>query len=188
MSDFKRFFEIQDPVNVGPIDFWTYTRSDLSKIDPQRTNFNLAAYAIPYETDQRVGSPTLGYMLYDLWPHNLSVRPYNMSYLRRGTLLTLTTDTVPSPLTEELVMWRAKEVAYQWKESQKGDGVLRGAGADWRFLAEMAEKEFTKKLKIIADRDRDLAMTYFNRFVRNAAVGSFGQPFGVIGGGLNVGR
>lgn len=187
-SDFKRFFEIQDPVNVAPLDFWTKTRADLSIDDPQRTNFNLPAYVCPYEVDARAGSPTLGYMLYELWPHPLAVRPYNMSYLRRGPLLSLPTDTVPPPITEETVLWRAKEVAYQWKEAQKSDGIARGAGADWRFLSESADKEFLKKLKICADRDRDVMMTYFNRFIRKVALGSDGQPFATITGGLNVGR
>jgi hypothetical protein len=186
--DFKRFFEIQDPVNAAPIDFWTKTRDDLALDDPQRTNFNLPAFAIPYEVDARAGSPTLGYMLYELWPHPLAVRPYNFAYLRRGDLLSAPTDTVPPPLNEELIMWRAKEVAYQWKEAQKGEGIARGAGADWRFLSERADKEFLKKLKICADLDRDKMMTYFRRFVRYAAIGATGQPFATIGGQLNVGR
>ncbi len=188
VSDFKRFLEIRDTTNASPMDYWTYSRRDLANIDPQRTAFNLPAFVVPYEVDARVGSPTLGNMLYELWGHPLSELPYTFSYLRRGTLLSAPTDTVPVPLTDELVLWRAKEVAYQWKEAQKGDGIARGAGADWRFLAEYASKEFLKKLKIIADRDRDLVDAYFNRYVRGASINYWGLPYANISGNLNVGR
>lgn len=188
VSDFRRFLQVQDFTNAAPLSFWTYTRNDLAVLDPQRVNYNQPAYVVPYEVDARVGSPTLGYMLYELWPHPLSVLPYNFAYLRRGPSLTAPTDTVPYPLTDELVMWRAREVSYLWKESQKGDGVQRGAGADWRFLATAAAAEYKTRFKTIADRDRDLALTYFNRFVRNSALGATGEPFATITSGLNVGR
>lgn len=187
-TDFKRFLEIRDTTNAAPLDYATYSRRDLSVLDPQRTVFNLPTYVVPYEVDARTGSATPGNMLYELWGHPLSQLPYTYSYLRRGPLLSLPADTIPAPLTEELVLWRAKEVAYQWKESQKGDGIQRGAGADWRFLSERAEKEFTKALKIIADRDRDLVEAYFSRFVRGAAAGFFGEPFATVNGQLNIGR
>lgn len=84
-------------------------------------------------------------------------------------------------------MWRAKEVSYLWKEAQKGDGLERGSGADWRFLSEAANKEYKFRFKTIADRDRDIAMTYFNRFVRYAALGTLGRPYATITSQLNVG-
>lgn len=188
VTDFKRFLEIRDTTNAAPINYAKYSRRDLSVRDPQRTVFNLPAYAVPYEPDARVGSPTLGNMLYELWGHPLSQLPYTFSYLRRGALLLLPTDTVPYPLTEELVMWRAKEVAYLWKESQKGEGIQRGAGADWRFLSERADTEYKKALKIISDRDRDMVMAYFTRLYPGAEMGFFGEPFATINSQLNVGR
>ncbi len=188
VSDFKRFLEIRDTTNAAPIDFWSLSRVDLSLRDPQRTVYNQPGYCVPYEADSRAGSATLGNMLYELWGHPLSELPYTFSYLRRGSLLSLPTDTLPYPLTEELVMWRAKEVSYQWKEAQKGDGLARGSGANWLLLADMASKRFVRELKVIADRDRDMVQTYFNRFFRGAALGYWGQPFATINGDLNVGR
>lgn len=188
ITDFKRFLEIRDTTNNAPLDFWTYNRVDLSVIDPQRTVFNQPAFVAPYEVDARVGSPTLGNMLWELWGHPLSQLPYTYSYLRRGPLLVNPNDTVPAPLTDELVMWRAKEVAYPWAESQKGNGVARGAGADFQFLTQNASAEYAKELKIIADRDRDLVQAYFHRFVRGAAVGAWGMPYATVNGQLNVGR
>jgi hypothetical protein len=186
--DFKKFIEIRDTTNSAPLDYWTKSRVDLSIEDPQRTVFNQPAFVCPYEVDNRAGSATLGYMLFELWPHPLSVLPYTMSYERRGNLLVLPSDTIPPPLTEDMVKWKTKETVYLWKESQKGDGVARGSGADWKFLAEAANVKYEKLRKPIAARDRDLVELYFRRFVRDAAIGYYGEPFANINGGLNVGR
>lgn len=186
VSDFKRFFELRDTTNAAPLDYWTYSRRDLAIIDPERTIFNIPSYVVPYETDKRAGSSTSGYMLFELWPHPLSILPYTMSYLRRGPSLTLPSDTIPSPLTEELVMWRAREVSYLWKESQKGDDMKRGSGADWHFLAQAAAVEYQKRWKKISDLDRDLCELYWSRFTRN--LNGFGEPFATMNNGLNIGR
>lgn len=188
VSDFKRFFDIRDTTNASPVDYWSLSQMDLAVIDPQRTNFNQPAYAVPYEVDARTNSATLGNMMYELYPQPLSQLPYSFNYLRRGVLLSAPSDTLPAPLTEDLVKWKTREAAYLWKESQKGDGVARGSGADFKFLALAAAEEFKKKKKIIADRDRDMVELYFRRFVRDAALGFNGLPFATQNGGLNVGR
>jgi hypothetical protein len=103
-------------------------------------------------------------------------------------LLVLPSDTIPQPLTEDMVKWKAREAAYLFKESQKGDGMKRGDGADWKFLAQAAVKAYQDSSHRIAARDRDLVDLYFNRFVRDAAIGSSGQPFSTINSQLNVGR
>lgn len=187
-SDFKRFFEIRDTTNNSPLDYWTLSRKDLAVMDTQRTIFNQPKYVVPYETDQRSGSATLGYMLYELWPHPLGILPYTLSWMRRGDLLSDPADTVPNPLTDDLVKWKAKESFFLFKESQKGDGAARGSRADWRYLSERATKMFESKLKLCADSDRDLCELYFNRFVRDAVSGYDGRAFATINNGLNVGR
>lgn len=187
VADFKRFLAIRDTTNAAPLSYWKYSQRDLALIDPQRTNFDQPAYVVPYEVDQRVGSATFGYMLFELWPHPLSVLPYTYSYVRRGPALVQNSDTVPWPLNEELVGWRAKEISYLWKEAQKGDGFKRGEGADWRFLSGAARAEYDKRLKTVKDLDRDLCELHWNRVVRNFELGSQGEPFATIVGGLNVG-
>lgn len=186
VADFRRFFAIQDFTNYQRLDYWKYSQKDLALIDPQRTNFNLPSYAVPFQVDQRVGSATLGCMLYELWPHPLSVLPYTFSYLRMGPQLVNPADTIPYPLTEELVKWRAYEVASLWKEQQKGDGMQRGSGADWRFLHGANKEEYKTELKRVRDLDRDLYELYFDRYIRGN-VPLDGQPFGTLGGSLNIG-
>lgn len=188
-SDWKRFFEIRDTTNNAIVDYWSYNRKDLARMDAQRTVFgpSIPTYIVPYESDNRANSATLGYMLFEMWPHPLSVLPFSMSYLRRGNLLSLPADTVPYPLTEEMVKWKTKEAAYLWKESQKGDGVQRGSGADWKFLAGAAAAEYKAARKRIADRDRDMVQLYFDRFERYS-VGPFGEPFATLNSQLNIGH
>ena len=188
VADFKRFFEIRDTTNGAPVDFWTYSKQDLSVMDPQRTIYDQPGYVVPYVPDQRLGSATLGYMLMELWPHPLSVLPYTFSYLRRGPLLVNNSDTIPWPLTEELVLWRAKEVAFLRKESQKGEELKRGSGADWRFLSQAANAEYKGLLKDAKRKDEDLMPVYFHRFVRDASMQASGESYFNNVGGLNIGR
>jgi hypothetical protein len=185
VSDFKRFFAVRDTRNNAPMNFWKYSQKDLQNKDPQRTDFNLPRYVIAYGHDQRPSSATLGNMLYELWPHPLSQLPYTFTYLRRGPVLTSRADEVPYPLDDECVLWRAKELAYLWKEAQRPDGMSRGSGADNKFLSQAAYAMYEKKIKTIRDRDRDLAELLFNRFVRNPENGN--APFATINGDLSVG-
>jgi hypothetical protein len=187
VSDFKRFIAIRDTTNNAYLDYWSLTQKDLAVLDPERTIFDEPSNVVPYQVDARVGSATLGSMLYELYPHPLSILPYTYSYLRRGPLLSLPADMIPSPLTEEVVLWRGKEVACLWKEANKGEGQRRDMGTDWKFLAAAADKEYVKCLKPVKDRDRDLFELYFSRFVRGGVIGSDGEPFATINSQLNVG-
>lgn len=187
-EDFKRFIEIRDTTMNARLSYWNYSRRDLSLLDPRRTVFNLPGHVVPYEVDARSGSATLNYMMYELWPHPLSQLPYTLSYVRRGPLLSLPSDTVPAPLTESMVKWAAKEKAYLWKEAQKGDNIARGSGSDNRFLAQAAAAEFMKLKKIASDRDRDLVELYFTRFTRYGTIGETGNPYAGFNNQLNVGR
>jgi hypothetical protein len=99
-------------------------------------------------------------------------------------LLARNTDEIPFPLTEELVKWRAVEVACLWKERQKGDTMARGSGTDWKFSAQSAHAEFVALKKQISQIDRDLVELYQNRLKQTMGT----NPFATINGQLNVGR
>jgi hypothetical protein len=165
VSDFRAFVEIRDTTNGDYVSFTRLSQDDLSVEDPQRVVFGpaLPTYAVPFGIDQRPGSPTLGYRRYEIWPHILSVWPLSFTFKRRGALLVNPGDTVPYPLTEELVTFRAKEVLYQYKEAQKGEQVQRGSGADWRFLSEAARAEYKECLKKIRAIDANLHREFLTR-------------------------
>lgn len=185
VPDFRRFIAARDTTNNAPMDYWSKTQKQLSFEDPERTIFDEPVYFVPYETDQRPNSATLGNMLYELWPHPLSVLPYTFAYLRRGPQLTAPLDTVPYPITEDMVLWQAKSSAYLWKEAQKGENIERGSGADYKFLAQASQAKYELKKKEISHRDRDLVDLYFSKW--NPDYYNDGEPFATITGQLNVG-
>src|SRR5208282_2156487 len=165
VSDFRSFVEIRDTTDGDYVSFTAMSQDDLSVEDPERVVFGpaLPTYAVPFGIDQRPGSATLGYMRYEVWTHILSIWPLSFTFKRRGQLLVNPNDTVPYPLTEELVTFRAKEVLYQYKEAQKGENQQRGSGADWRFLAEYARKEYVECLKKIRAIDANLHRDFLTR-------------------------
>ena len=187
INNFKRFLDVRDTTNNYPLDYWSKSQRDLTFEDPQRTIFTDPAYVVPYEIDNRANSPTLGYMLYELWPHPLSILPYSYHYVYRGPRLQNPSDTVPYPLTEEVVLEQARIQAYLFKEAQKGENVERGAGADFKFLAQAQEKVYRRKIKPIKITDEGLLQLYYAKFRVDIASGT-DDGYATTNGGLNVGR
>lgn len=191
VPDFEKFLEVRDTTNIGRLDFWSYSQADLALRDPQRTEYDDPDYVVPYGFDQRPGSSTLGYQMFELWPQQLSMCPYSFSYKRRGPAPNFlpgndTTCFPPYPITEEMVSWRSKEVLYQFKEAQKEKEAVRGSGANWILLSQMAKKEYDACLEKVQARDINM---------RNDAVSHVedprwqsNQPFSNRLGQLNVGR
>jgi len=177
VADFKRFVTIQDFTNGWYLDFSSYKAKQeyLAYEDPQRTIFQDSIRVVPWGADQRPNSATLGWMLFELWPHQTAQLPYSLYFVRNGSLLSNPSDTVPYPLTDELVLWRAKEMVYEWKESQKGEDAQRGAGANWQFLMKAARLEYEDRLKDIRAKDRDLLDAFMRKIIRQK--NTIGAPY-----------
>ena len=182
---FKRWFTVRDPTNNNSMNFWSKTEIDLANDDPQRTIFDQPYYVVPYQIDQRPGSTTLGQMLFELWPHPISQLPYSFSCQCNWPALSAPNDTVPYPLTDEMVKQRAYEMIYLWKEAQKGDDQQRGSGANWQFLVGAHKAEYQELLKEIRIMDRHLLELYFTKAGIQDAFG--GEPFATVSGQVNVG-
>jgi len=160
---FKRFWQITDYTNNQIIDFWTFTQVSLAQEDPQRTEYAQPTYAVPLEIDNRSGSSTQGQMLYELWGHPISQLPYTFNCQCNWPALVNPTDTLPYPLTEGIVKHRAYKELALWKESQKGDEMERGSGANWQFLYKAHEDEYKDDLRQIRIMDRHLVDLYFQK-------------------------
>jgi hypothetical protein len=187
--NFRSFSEIRDTTNGDWVSYTGISQDDLSLEDPQRVIFGpaLPTYAVPFGIDQRPNSATPGYLRYEVWPHILSLWPLAFTYKYQGPQLVNPSDMVPNPITEELVMWRAKEMLYQYAEAQKGQDVQRGSGADFRFLAEMARKEYVECLKKTRAVDANLHNDFFTRPKRRSDAMNDGFSTTRLGQ-LNVGR
>lgn len=182
---FKRMFCVMDVTNNNSMDFWSKTQIDLANDDPQRTIFDQPYYVVPYDQDTRPGSSTYGQLRFELWPGPLSQLPYAFICQANRPALSLPTDTVPYPLTEELVKFRTLEQIAFWKESQKGDEQQRGSGANWQFLAGANRKEYNDDLRNVRIMDRHLAELYFTKAQRVPPF--WGEPFASVNGMVNVG-
>lgn len=182
--DFKRWWNVRDFTNSRNL-YTNKTQGYLAAQDPQRRVFGLPSDVVPFQTDQRTGSATLGYMLYELWPHQLSQLPYALYYSRMGAALSAPTDTLPFPLTEDMILYRARVIAYEWKAAQVGEDAKRGSGANWQFLMQQAEAQYDKRMAEQRKLDRDRGDPFVEK-IRREQLSSDG--FASIGGYLNVGR
>jgi hypothetical protein len=184
-AGFKRWNNIRDTSNDVPIDWWSKTQSDLAELDAQREIFDQPEFAVPMGIDTRPGSSTLGCQMFELWPQPISQLPYTFMCQRNWPALTNPNDTVPYPLTEELVRERAYEMCCLWKEASKGDEMERGFGANWQFLAKAHHEEYKDDLRQIRIMDRHLMELYFTKARQG---GDFcGDPSGYTGNQANVG-
>jgi hypothetical protein len=102
-------------------------------------------------------------MLYELWGHPISQLPYTFNCQCNWPALVNPTDTLPYPLTEGIVKHRAYKELALWKESQKGDEMERGSGANWQFLYKAHEDEYKDDLRQIRIMDRHLVDLYFQK-------------------------
>jgi hypothetical protein len=184
-AGFKRWFAIRDTTNNNSMDWWSKTQIDLANDDAERTIFDQPYYVSPYQIDTRQGSATLGQQLVELWPHPITELPYTFHCQANWAPLVNPTDTVPYPLTEELVKMRAYEMLAIWKESQKGDEMERGSGANWQFLAKAYREEYNNRLKECRNMDRHLMDLYFTKARTTPPYG--GEPYSTVKGQLNVG-
>lgn len=172
VQDFKRWLTVRDFTNAIYLDFFSWKQDDLAVIDPQRTVFQNPDHVVPLYTDNRPNTATPGYMLFELYPQPLAQLPYALYYVRRGAHLVNPNDTVPFPLTEELVLHRSKMLAYEWAEANQGRYVDLQK-SDWRFLMEAAKEEYDDRLKLIRKVDRDIADNFMRRLKRvNPSIGS----------------
>jgi len=172
---FRRFWFISDFTNNAPIDFTSMSQADLAQEDPQRTIFSQPGFAVYFGPDTRQGSATYGQQLYELWRGPTSQLPYTFQCQCDWPLLQNPTDTLPYPLSEELVRQRAYEMCCLWKEGTKGDDMERGSGANWQFLAKAYHEEYVDRLKRIRIMDRNISDQYLTRAKRN-------MPFSNDGG------
>jgi hypothetical protein len=184
-AGFQRWTFLSDVQNNNAMDWWTKSQADLANDDPERTIFDQPYYVVAYEQDQRAGSSTYGQMLYELWPHPLYSLSYTFGAQCTYPSLVNSTDTVPYPVTDELLKWRAIEVCSLWKEASKGDNMERGSGANWQFLAKAAHDEYKDLLRQARLRDRNLVDLYFTKARQLPPFG--GEPFSSPNGNTNIG-
>ena len=184
-SGFRKWMDIRDTQNNEQMDWWSYSQIDLSVEDPQREIYDQPTEVIPYGTDTRIGSPTYGNLLVELWPHPISQLSYTFQCQCNLPPLVNPNDTIAYPLSEELVRQRAYEMCCLWKEGTKGDDMERGSGANWQFLAKAYHEEYKDLLRQARIADRNLMEMYFTK--ARMEVSNNGDAYTNTNGTANVG-
>ena len=187
--DFRKFIEIRDTTNDGYIDFWSITQATLSVKDPQRLDFSNPRYAVPAGTDQRPGSATLGYQMFELWPHQTNYVPYSYSYRRRGPLPQQPSDwmamTTPYPITEDMLEQKARQMLLE-DAAAKMEAKTPGSGKGMMLLSQMAEKKFMFIFGQVLAIDLNLDGQQQNN-VRLRGPWGQGSPYATMNAGINLG-
>lgn len=189
VQDFRKFIEARDTRNAARLDFWSMTQAQLAVRDPQRTEFADPSFIVPAGVDQRPGTSTPGYQMFELWPQQLSYVPYSFSYRRRGVVPQTYQDfvsmTTPYPITEELLTWRAKETLFQ-DAAARAESKAPGSGKGFMMLSQSAEKEYAQVLDKILAVDLNLNGEAFTLIEGRGRVQG-NRPYSNQLGGLNIG-
>ena len=169
---FIRWLAVRDMTNVR----WLNVNADYQQrrstdmADPQRQIYENPLMLLPYQTDQRPGSSTLGRFQYELYPGPISQYAYQTWFMWEGPDLVNGSDTLPEPITEKLVKNLSFVEAYKWAEANKDPQNPRGSGADFRFLIGAAQTIYESELKACRVNDREKV----NMF--NATMTRVGSP------------
>lgn len=155
----------------------------VNRCDMQRQIFSNPGTLLPYQVDDRIGSSTLGWMMYELYPQPQAQYVYQAGFSRLGADLNLPGDTLPFPITEDVVKTKARVKAYEWAEANKSPSNPRGAGADYRFLLGAAQASAQSQIHEIrmSDRDRvDMWKSTMSRLSGLGPVATFNPATGTV--------
>jgi hypothetical protein len=186
--DFRKFVEIRDTTNDQPMNFWGMTQADLAAIDPQRQDFSIPEYVVPAGVDQRPGTSTPGWQLFELWPHQGNYTPYSFSYRRRGPLPQQPSDfsmSPPHPISEDMLEHKTRELLLM-DAAAKMEAKTPGSGKGMMLLASMEEKKYAYTFGHALSIDLNLDG---ESRTNNKLPGRWqsGAPYATMNGGQNLG-
>jgi hypothetical protein len=161
---FKRWLNIADLFNCYPLDIWTGRRT-INLNDSARLYTSNPYQILGLGTDQRGAgtinaSATLGQQLYELYPNPSTAISYATYYVVSGADLINNSDELPYPITQELVLSKARVYTYEWAEARKDVIAAKGSGANYSLLKKEGEAEFLARLKTLRLLDREAVDSY----------------------------
>lgn len=176
---FKRWLNMADMFNCWPMDIWT-SRRTANMVDPARLYTSNPICVFGLGTDQRGAgtvnaSATLGRQLFELYPNPSTAISYQTYYVSDGPDLVNNSDELPYPITQDVVLEKAKTYAYEWAEARKDVMAAKGSGANYLMLKREAEATFQTRLKTLRLLDKD-AVDAFN-INMNSYMAQFRAPY-----------
>ncbi len=171
--DFLTFLSVRDIINFNHL-ILNKTRAWVDQRDPQRTIVYIPTHVVPYQRDNNPASATYGYPMYELWAQPNYVITWQLWGIRRGADLSAPTDVLPPAIGEDVVMAKARALAYEWAMANSGDNP-RDQGPNFAFLIGKAEKDFSDLWKESRRQDRETCDNWYS--VRRGAW-SFPNDYG----------
>lgn len=144
--NFRKWFSVYDPINAYPL-YLNKSSQDFDRWDPQRQSSQFP-YFLGYYAVRN------GLKLYELWPTPTNQQVYRCKWVSGLQTFSGPTATVPSPISESLLMERAFYLGCQW--ASKMAGTYRElAGVNWNAEKVDHLTEYRRLLRdaTIADED-----------------------------------
>lgn len=111
-TDFQRLDHLMDPITGYEFGWEVGSVDDIDRMDPQRSSTTE-----PYDLFFHHFDSTTGLPVWELWPGPTIQRAYVATIWRLGLPFTADTDALPPQITEELLLLRARYLAYEWAAS-----------------------------------------------------------------------
>lgn len=168
---FKRWLNIADMFNCWAMDIWT-SRRTINMDDPARLYTTNPWRVLALGQDMRgagtvTSSATLGQQLFEMYPYPSTAISYMTYFVQDAPQLVNNSDTLPHPITEDVVLTKALTYAYRWAEGRKDVMAAKGSGANYGQLKKEAEVEFLNRLKTLRLLDKEAVDSY------NISMGNF---------------
>lgn len=161
---FKRWLNIADLFNCWAMDIWT-SRRTINMEDPARLYTTNPWRVLGLGQDMRgAGTPTpsatLGQQLFELYPYPSTAISYMTYFVQNAPQLVNNSDELPFPITQSLVLTKARTYAYEWAEARKDVMSAKGSGANYMLLKREAEASFLARLKTLRLLDKEAVDSY----------------------------
>lgn len=152
-TDFLRWISVVN--QTVPYRFWTgIPTSIIDLYDPKRMIVG-NPYAI---TQFAAGTDPAGsgaeVPLYELWPTPAYSTPMIQIYQKRSTAFSSNSDTLPSAIPDDLLMSRAKYLAFQWAMANQGR-FPELKGTNWAALMQLQNGDYKEELWKAKKQDRE---------------------------------
>jgi len=121
-TDFQRLDHLMDPITGYRFGWNVYPVVLLDGMDPQRS-----AVREPYQVFLHHFDLTTGLPVYELWPGPTVQRAYVVTFWKLGQPFVADEDHLPPQITEELLLLRARYLAYEWAAANDPDPKKRSS-------------------------------------------------------------
>ena len=159
-TDFARIDHLSDPTTGYEFGWDIGSADELDRVDPQRSSIG-----DPWRIFHRFYDTTTNLPVYELWPGPRAARAYKVNYWKTGSDFVNDTDSLPPQIPDELLLMKARMLAYEFAMTADPDrnnkqayanalGFVRG-----RFYGESQPGRPLGYLDEVIRQDKNRAVT-----------------------------